>query len=285
MKTGAKVKFTCCIFFMLLYNIGNAQIVQQRTFDFKAGDEFQKETSVNSTCTIQRGNQKLDVSSTSSVTKLYKVKYVTDKGYVFTVNIQKMEDVLSALGQKLIYNSGQPLDSTSRIKKALNYMLNKPVDVSVDKYGTILSNNTEVEFANDTLLAFTGIQPEVFIEGKTFGLLANFKSDKLKKGYKWTNTSPITDKQKVVTKYTIYSKSDTSTVIKFTSSVSDGSVNSNTNGTYILDNKGIIVERFIQSISAGYAIIGKTIYVTTRSSSIHETCRKIPSNVFAQNRK
>lgn len=270
---------------MLLYNIGNAQIVQQRTFDFKAGDEFQKETSVNSTCTIQRGNQKLDVSSTSSVTKLYKVKYVTDKGYVFTVNIQKMEDVLSALGQKLIYNSGQPLDSTSRIKKALNYMLNKPVDVSVDKYGTILSNNTEVEFANDTLLAFTGIQPEVFIEGKTFGLLANFKSDKLKKGYKWTNTSPITDKQKVVTKYTIYSKSDTSTVIKFTSSVSDGSVNSNTNGTYILDNKGIIVERFIQSISAGYAIIGKTIYVTTRSSSIHETCRKIPSNVFAQNRK
>jgi hypothetical protein len=283
MSTGAKVKFTCCIFFMFLYNIGNAQISQPRSFDFKQGDEYQKETSINSTCTIQRGNQKLDINSSSSVTKLYKVTAVTGTNFVFTVSIKKMGDTLSALGQKLPYNSEKPIDdSTSRIEKALSYMINKPVNVRVDKHGTILSKDTSVELANDTLLAFTGIQPELFIEGRTFGLLANFTSNKLKKGYNWTVPPTITAKQKVVTKYWVYAVSDTSTVIKFTSSVTGGSVNSNTNGTYILDKSGIIVERFIQSLSAGYAVIGKTIYATTRSSSIHETCRKMPSSVFAQ---
>lgn len=285
MKTEAKVKFTWCIFFMLLYNMVNAQIAQPRTFDFKQGDEYRKETSVNSICTIQRGNQKLTVNSTSKVTKLYKVTAVTGTNFEFMVSIKKMDDSLSALGQKLTYNSGKPIDSASQIEKALDYMMNKPVNVSIDKNGTILSiDKKEVEFANDTLLAFTGIEPELFIEGRLFGLLANFTSNKLKKGVTWTNNPLITDKQKAVTKYTVYTVSDTTTVIRFTSSVTGGSVNSNTNGTYILDNKtGIIKERFIESLSAGYAVIGKTIYATTRSSSIHETCKKGPSNVFAQN--
>ncbi len=285
MKTGAKVKFGCCIFFMLLYNIGNAQISSQRTFDFKRGDEFQKETSINSICTIQRGNQKLDVRSKSSVTKLYKVTDATDKGSVFMVSIQKMTDSLTALGQKLNYNSGTPIDSTSRIEKALGYMMNRPVTVSVDKNGTIiLSDNKEVEFANDTLLAFTGIQPELFTNGGLFNLFANFTSNKLKKGYSWPDSPPVINKQKSVTKYTVYSVSDTTTVIKFINTVTGGSVNSNTNGTYILDNKtGLVLERFIETLSAGYAIIGKTVYATTRSSKIHETCKKSPSDVFAQN--
>ncbi len=287
MKTRAKVKFTYCIFFMLLYNISSAQISQPRTFEFKRGDEFQKETSINSTCTIQRGNQKLTVNSTSSVTKLYKVTAVTGTNYEFRVSIQKMDDSLSALRQKLHYNSGTPIDPTSRIEKALDYMMNKSVTVKVDRNGIILSKDISPEFANDTLLAFTGIQPELFIEGKTFGLLANFKSDKLKKGKTWTNKPTGTDKQKAVTKYTVYTVSDTTTVIRFTSTVTDRSVNSNTNGTYVLDNKsGLVKERFIQSLSAGYAVIGKTIFVTTRSSSIHETCGKNPSNnAFAQNRQ
>ena len=86
-----------------------------------------------------------------------------------------MDNEIDAMKQKLRYNSGMQIDTTSEIVKALDFMVNKPIDVQINKYGIIQSfTDYKAEFATDTLVAFAGIQPEAFERGTLLSIIADF---------------------------------------------------------------------------------------------------------------
>jgi len=263
------------IFFMMVASAVYAQ-ASHRVFTFQAGDEFQKQIRLNSNCTIQRGKQKLDIVSSSVLSKSYKVTGVTDTTYDFAVTIEKMEDKINSLGRELYFNSESGTDTTSQIQKALRYLVGRPSRLTINRHGIILSaTDVASVFRNDTLFAFTGVPEEPFVKGARFGLIADFSTIKpLKKGYTWT-TSSSGKKQVVTTTFVIDNITDAITVVKFTNVVKGQYLNSNSNGTYILDNKsGIILQRLVESVSTGYEIQNKKVYATTRRVSLSEECVK-----------
>ncbi len=275
MKSAVKTKTILVVFFVLCSCVCNAQTVQ-RIFTFEPGEEYKRETLLSSTFVIQRGEQKLDIKSSSSVHKTYKITNINDDAYTFEVSIPKMEVTINAVGNELHYNSEKPIDTTSKIQTALKFMVGKTSTVLVNRKGIILSETDLSEnMANDTLLSFAGIQGESFIKGSQFVLIPNFVNKPLSVGYKWTDTSTVNN-QKLKTQFWIDTRTDKNTIIKFTSSAKGGSINSNTNGTYILDNNsGVLIQRLIQSISTGYIIMGTAIYAITRRVNISENCVKI----------
>ena len=251
--------------------ICNAQSVK-RVFDFTTGDEFEKQSVLKSTTNIQRGTQKLLVSSSSTITKLYKVTETIDTTAKLDITIKKMDNVISALGQLLHYDSEKGADTTSKIQKSLNSMLNTPVTVQINKTGKILSSDeSALKIINDSLLVFAGIQSETFTKGSQFTLTPKFNmSDRVKPGYVWMDTVTL-DQQKMITRFWIDDISDGHTIVKFQSKLTSSYLNSNTTGTYVLDNRsGMIIQRLVQSISNGYQVMNSLVYITNRSISLSE---------------
>jgi hypothetical protein len=268
-------KILFCVLF-IISNYGAGAQALHRVFTFQTGDEYKKQIRLNSTCVIQRGKQKLDVNSSTEVSKLYKVTSVSDTAYEFTVSIQKLDNRINSLGKELHYNSENAMDTTSQIHKVLKYMMRTPSLVSVNKNGIILSAiDPNAALASDTLFAFAGLPDESYHKGTQFGITADFsKSKSLKKGYKWTASSRANNQQ-MTTDFVIDDMTDAITVIKFKSSIKGQYLNSNTNGAYILDNKsGIIIQKLVESISTGYQLKNKIVYATTRKISLSEDCVK-----------
>jgi hypothetical protein len=249
-----------------------------RTFKFKTGEEYQTEMVTNSMAVLKRGTQVLNIGSVTSATKTYKVTLDSKLGYDFNVEIKNMDISLDALGKKLIYKSNTGFDSTSTILNALDFMLKKPINLSIDEYG-IIQNSTDykVEMATDTLVSFAGLQPETFEKGTLFGMLADITYNKLlAKGFSWTDSVTI-DKQKLRTTFTIENITENNTTIKFASSIVGKLVSSNTNGTYVIDNSsGIITEKLLYSVAIGYMIsAGNTVYAVSRTTSVAERTKKV----------
>lgn len=247
-----------------------------RAFDFKVGDEYVKNTKVISTGVVERGEQNISVNTESQIKKSIKVTDSTSNGYGFKITIEEMDNKIESLNNVLHFNSNKPVDPSSKIEKALRYMLDKPVELKTDKYGIILSTEDPSKLlANDTLLAFAGIQPEFFERGDLFSLLGDFQYDpSLKKGYSWAD-SLVIDEQKMVTEYLIEEVTKESTVIKLTTSSFGRLINSNINATYIIDNKsGVILEKIIYTISTGFRVANKVLFAISRSTSIVETITK-----------
>lgn len=263
---------------LLIVSISLHAQVNRRVFDFKQGEQYQTELLTNSSTALKRGNQILHVNSVTSGTKLYTVTDVSNNEYKFTVEIKKMDNLIEALGEKLHYNSETPIDSTSSILRALDFMIKKPIKVTIDKNGIIQSSTDyKVEMATDTLVSFAGLQSEVFEKQSLFGLIADLTySDKLTKGYTWTDSTNV-NQRKLKTKFTIEEITKDNTIVKFSSAIESKLINSNTNGTYVIDNKtGLITEKLLYIISVGYQIsAGNTVYAVSRSTSVTERTKKI----------
>ena len=271
--------------FLLGSYICNAQS-GKRIFNFSAGDEFEKQSILKSTTNIQRGKQRLVISSSSTINKLYKVSQVIDTTTKFDVTITKMDNVINSLGQLLHYDSEKPIDTTSKIQKSLKSMLNKPVFVSINKLGKILSvDDAALKVVNDSLLVFAGIQAETFNKGSQFALTPDFTmSDRVKRGFTWTDTVK-NDLQKMITKFWIDDITAGHTIIKFQSKLTSGYLNSNTTGTYVLDNpSGMIIQRLVQSISNGYQVMNSLVYIASRSIALSEEITLRPLKAAVQRR-
>ena len=168
-----KLKKILIVLFLFVSFTTKAQ-ENRRVFSLKLGDEFEREMLISSNSSLQRGDQVLEVNSVSSLTKSYVVKSNSLSTTSFNVKIKKMDNLINALDKQMYYNSNQKIDSSSFIQKALAYMLNKPVDIILDKYGVVISSNLyKSNFATDTLLAFAGIPPEIFEKGVLLNLFAD----------------------------------------------------------------------------------------------------------------
>jgi hypothetical protein len=264
MSNEIKFKISLIVFFLLSSFVIKAQD-NRRVFKLNVGDEF------------QRGDQTLEISSVSSLSKSYIVKSSTPTATNIVVKINKMDNLINSLGKQLYYNSAQKIDSSSSIQKALAYMVNRPADVTIDKYGDVISSNVyKSEFATDTLVAFAGVTPEVFEKGVLLGLFADLTYNaNLKKGFAWTDSVTI-NKQKLNSKFWIEDVNENITIIKFSTEIVSQMLNSNSNGTYVVENAtGLIRERLIYSVSTGYqSSAGGILYAVSRSTSISEKTQK-----------
>lgn len=276
-ETKFNLKTTLLLLLLLFTFTVNAQD-KRRVFALKQGDEFQREILTNSKSVIQRGKQTLNVNSVSSLTKSYVVTSTSSNGNVMSVKIKKMDNLIDALGQRLQYNSESRKDSSSIIERGLNHMVNKPVEVTVDKNGVILySNSYKSEMATDTLVAFAGIEPEIFERGTLLNLFADVTyNPNIKKGFTWTDSVQING-QKLNTKFWVEDITPKNTIIKFSTKIVSQLINSNSNGTYIVDNEsGLIIEKLVYTISTGYQIsAGRVIYAVSRSTSLSEKIKKV----------
>lgn len=258
--TPTKFKPALIILLTLMSGVICAQV------RFKKGDEFQRQVLTKSNCVLQRGGQMLQVSSFSIVVKTYKAVDASEKGALFTIATDKLVDTINAMDQNLVYNSAKPADPNSSIQVGLQRMVNTPSSVSVNNKGEILSLKQPVAI-NDTLLSFTGIQPEHLSPGSTLQFMVNFPlNPTLKKGYSWTNATPSTE-----TSYTIYAIAGRTTTITYKTSILGGNLNSRINGSILIDNAtGLILKQCSQSVSTGYEMVNGVVYTATRRTAITE---------------
>lgn len=250
-----------------------------RLFNLAPNQVYQTEITTNSRAVIERGRQKFSVNSASVLTKQYAVTAKDASGYQMSVKIVKMDNKIDAMGQQFHYNSEGSKDTSSNLIKALDFMLNKPVKVKINNYGVIESySDHKAEMATDTLVSFAAIQPLIFEKGLLLDFLADFKyRSYIEKGHAWVDDIEI-DKQKLHTKFWVEEINEKNTVIKFTSIIEGKLVNSNSNGTYVLDNAtGIIMEKLVYTISRGYQIsAGKVMYAVARATSLVEKTKPLP---------
>ena len=237
---------------------------------FKKGEEFQREVLVRSNCVLQRGAQTLHVSSASTLIRSYKVTDANTAGAVLAVSTTKLIDTISAMDQSFIYSSAKAADPNSMIQVGLQNLSNAKLQVNINNKGEILVTRPPVKL-NDTLLSFSGIQPEYFQAGSTVPFMADFPpTSSLKKGYSWSdNTS------KTQTTYTIYAATPRTTTITYKSSKLGGNLNSRINGTILIDNNtGLVLKQYSQSVSTGYEMVNGVVYTATRRTAITESSIK-----------
>lgn len=258
------LKYLLAVLFIAAAIVSNAQS------KFKAGEEFQREVMVRSNCVLQRGSQKLDVSSSSTMVRLYKVTDANLQGASIAISTTKLIDTINAMDQSFIYSSAKTADPNSMIQVGLQNLGRAKLQVSVNNRGEILETRPPVKL-NDTLLSFSGIQPEFFQLGATLPFLADFPPNStLKAGYSWPVNTPKTQ-----TTYTIYARTPRTTTITFKSSELGGNLNSRINGTILIDNNtGLVLKRYQQVVSTGYEMVNGVVYTATRRTAITETCIK-----------
>lgn len=255
------------IYILLLVCVSSVVCAQA---GFKKGDEFQRQVLTKSNCVLQRGSQTLHVSSYSTMVKTYKVTDVSDKGASFVIITDKLTDTVNAMDQNLVYNSGKPADPNSFIQVGLQKIVNAQVAVTVNKKGEIL-NAKRPTAVNDTLLSFTGIQPENLSAGTTLQFMVNFPlSQSLKKGYSWTNAANSAE-----TVYTIYAVNALTTTITYKTAVLGDNLNSRVNGSILINNNtGVVLKRSSQSVSTGYEMVNGIVYTATRRTATTEVSVK-----------
>ena len=274
MKTSLpKLKNSLIPFFILIFGISNAQTIH-RNFKFKKGDEFQRQIVIKSNSVLARGDQKLNISSYSAVTKTYKVIDVAGRDPFISITINKIVDTVNAMGQKMEFNSDKKPDPNSDIQMALMQLIGKSAVISVDDKGAIATVQKRIPM-NDTLLSFTGMQAEHLYVHNTLEFLLDFPSNSfLKKGFTWADATPTSE-----TNFTIHAITSRTTTITYTSSDRSDNLNSRINGVILIDNEsGIILKRATQSVTTGYELVKGVIYTATRRTATSEVCYKKPAS-------
>lgn len=251
----------------------------KRVFEYKKGDVFLSETITTSNSMIKRGKEVLNVSSTNSLTKSHTITSADNQGYKFAVKIDKMNAAIDANKVRTTFNSEKITDTSSNILKGLFFVINKPIQVSINKNGAIQNfEEYKLEMASDTLISFVGVQPEIFKKSALINFLADFTYNKdLRKGYTWSDSTAVGD-EKTKTRFLVDYVDEKVTVLNFFKTASTTMLNTNSNGKYVIDNKtGIIVEKYMYVISVGFQVsAGRTMYAVSRTTSIVEKTKKLP---------
>jgi len=241
---------------------------------FKSGNEYLKLTTVNSASILQRGNVIINVNSTSFVSKTYKIDAVNNNGFAVTMVTNKITDTIRSGDNHFYFNSDQPDNTSDKLANALQYTVGKSAKFNVFNNGTISSVDMNAsKLVNDTLFTFTGIETEDLSAGKRFAMIADITSySKLKPGDNWADTLGATN-NKTITKFWLVRRTPVSTTFGYSSSTKGDKLNTNSNGTYVVNNTtGIITSRLIQSVTVGYQIYKRTVYSSTRRTNVAESC-------------
>ena len=274
-----KIQYT--VLTILITWIFNQKLMAQgynKVFVFAQGDTYETEVTTNSDAIVKRGNQQFKIKSKTVLTKKYLVQSVNGEKVDVQVNIDKLLCNLDVNGKKVNYDSSQKAENTSSIVNGIAYIVHKPIVVSLNKYGAIqAAEEYKAEMATDTLLAFAGIQSEVFTQSRIMSFLADFSYRQgLRAGHAWTDNGSQ-DGESSTVRFVVDDVNEQSTILRFTSKVTTPLVNTNSTGTYVLDNAtGMIKEKYIYTISIGYQFsAGNITYAVSRATNRVEKTRKL----------
>jgi len=258
--TAARIKYMLVVLMAFTMSAVSAQI------RFKKGDEIQRQILTRSNCVLQRGSQALHVSSYAIITKTCRVVDASDKGVSLVITTDKLIDTVNAMDQTLVYNSAKPADPNSTIQQSLQKLAGIRFNVSVNSKGQIITSARSAS-VSDTVLSFTGIQPENLSPGNSLQFVVNIPPGMiLKKGYTW---SAGTAQNK--TDYTVYAVNSQTTTITYRTSIFGNNLNSRINGSLLVDNNtGIVLKRYSQYVSTGYEMVNGVVYTATRRTAITE---------------
>lgn len=258
--TAAQLNYVLIALFIFMSDVAFAQN------KLKKGEEIERHVLVRSNCVLQRGSQALHVSSSSVMRRSYKITDAGEQGLSFAVATEMLADTVNAMEQKLIYNSNKPAAPNSAIQTGLQRLVNNKSDITANNKGEILIVKQPAG-VSDTLLSFTGIQPDNLAPGKMLPFMVTLPANPLfKKGYSWmTNTGSSQ------TTYTIYAVSAQLTTVTYKTSLTGGSMNSRINGSMLISNEtGLILKCSSQSVSVGYEMVNGVVYTATRRTAVTE---------------
>lgn len=267
-----RINIVLALIALLIFTTGIASAQN----NFKQGDEYSKTTYIHASGVLQRGSQKFNINTASSVSKTYRVTGVTDTGFVLTVTTTRITDTVDAFGKKLAYDSGIPGDTSSYIQMVLQTLVGKVVTLSINKNGVITDvNDPDEKFATDTLMAFAGFNRDQFVAGTRLDLFTDYQSQKQIRDT-WVNSTTLND-EKISTTYTV-TKADepdkyTNLLITSTSACTDQ--NSNTNGVLIVDKQGVIIRGAMKTATVSYKQINNATYAFSRLTEVLESCTKM----------
>ncbi len=258
------------------HNLAMAQ-GNNRVFSFIKGERFETDVTTTSEATVRRGEHKFNVKSKTTTRKKYTVHNITDDEVNIAVEIDSLSCNLDVNDSKISYYSSEKSDKGSEILKGIGFILHQPIAVTLDNYGVIQnSEEYKAEMATDTLMSFAGIKQEVFTKSSMLSFLADFTYRKdVITGYSWI-VDANTNGESITTRFVVDEINEKSTIIRFVSKITSPLLNTNSSGTYIIDNvTGIIKEKYIYTVAVGYLIsAGKTIYAVARVTNTVEKTKK-----------
>ncbi|AYL93823.1 hypothetical protein [Mucilaginibacter celer] len=238
------------------------------------GKTYLKQTIVRSESMLQNGAAKLNINSVSSISKTCKFDNAPDNAFTATLTITRLTDSITSGDQKFYFSSAGTANSQSKLSQALASMVGKVYSYAVDKKGAITSviKNYPPSPA-DSVFSFAGLEQEQLFVGKTFPFVADIATlTTLETGKRWGDTT-VTAKGRAIGEYWLEKNEGPQTVLAFIKTINDGGLNTQSTGTYTIDNAtGVIVGREIKNITTGYLSFKGTPYISTRRSTITETC-------------
>jgi hypothetical protein len=250
---------------------------QHDMISFKNGDQFMKETVINTNAVIQRGNNSLALGCSTSISQLFRVSKVSPVGSSFNVNTKKIASTVRLSGGEVQHYSSEDFDSNSVTGQAMRNIVAQTNFLQVDNFGVIFDIRQDpVSFQQDSLIAFLNLNPASFLPRSTLELITDtaFYSMNLP-------GSPLVDSAtingiKTVTRYNFDSRTDSTTSFSFTQTVTGSDANVNTNGVLVINNRaGMVSEKTSQSISVSYQLFNGVMYLVTRKSAVSERYRKL----------
>jgi len=252
--------------------VGQSSVV----FSLRAGDRFMQETAINSNVIIQQGNNTLPLSTNLHFTRLITVEDVSADVCTFLVKTTRVIDTITYSGKQASYHSDVLSDTSSVVEKAIQNLLRQTTRLYVNPQGVILAVDNEfVQDPPDTLIRFAGLLPGSFDTPGIFGFLRNSLENQ--DALKSSRIDSLTlGNNRTSTSFSLLSKTDQTTTVRFQEVyVGEGS-SLNTNGAFDVSNAtGLLRELATKSMAVENYILNGVNYLISRSTAKMEVFIKL----------
>lgn len=266
--------------------ITHAQIVQGK-LQLRQGQKLAIQIAFKATVTQQAMGRAIDFSTEGAALHHYIVSGITNNNATLNHEIENISFVFDGMGQKHVYNSANPTDTTSQLNDYIKKTVSKKYQMIIDNNGKVLQikpEKTEPVNADEKMTLVSGMIKDIteIAYPPRKGDASFFKifpAKKISQGESWAD-SVKTETGSIKTVYTLSEIKDSTIVINFNSTGTTISktmmmgreatttMNNASNGKIILDGiTGIILEKTIITESNGtMEAMGGTMPVTSRSS-------------------
>ena len=242
----------------------------------KKGDQFQKETIVNSNILIRYRNNNLLAGTKGVITELYSVVDTANAGFSFKITTTQVLDTVNSNGEEVYYNSASFTDNNSAIQHFIQDVIKRTLLVKVDSKGVVTEVEDNLTGRQDPFVKMLGLFPTYLHKEEHSNFVTGYHFSSLQgNGFSIADSSMVNNR-KTLTNYTISAQNDSTTSIHFSQKITDSLVNINTNGLLTINNQsGLIIERVTKSVSSEEQVFNDLTYSIIRKTAKTERFRKL----------
>jgi hypothetical protein len=178
------------------------------------GLKLEMVSNMKMTMSIEMGGQNIDNNTEGINTTQVELKDVTPAGYLFTNTITKMVMHVNAMGQDVSFDSDKKEDLDGPMGASMKELINKPVDVQVDKQGRVIDNGNDSAAGGGGMNDLMNMGSSV-TKGQPFPALVALPGHPVKMGDSWTDSTGDVSTIKMVCTYTVKNVSKEEVVLDF----------------------------------------------------------------------